>query len=82
MKHQGMKYPDMKAVSAKPPVKCADAKELLSPYLDGAVTGTEMQALQGHLNRCPACLREYKLLRQTQQLLMSVGRVQERQTLD
>jgi len=49
----------------------------LSPYLDGAVTGTEMQGLQEHLDRCPGCLREYKLLRQTQQLLLSVGRVQE-----
>jgi hypothetical protein len=58
-------------------MKCADAKRLLSPYLDGAVTGTEMQGLQEHLDRCPGCLREYKLLRQTQQLLLSVGRVQE-----
>jgi hypothetical protein len=58
-------------------MKCADAKRLLSPYLDGAVTGTEMQGLQAHLDGCPACLREYKLLRQTQQLLLSVGRVQE-----
>jgi len=58
-------------------MKCADAKRLLSPYLDGAVTGTEMQGLQAHLDRCPACLREYKLLRQTQQLLLSVGRVPE-----
>ncbi|MGA8216181.1 MAG: anti-sigma factor [Candidatus Sulfotelmatobacter sp.] len=58
-------------------MKCADTKRLLSPYLDGAVTGTEMQGLQEHLDRCPACLREYKLLRQTQQLLLSMGRVQE-----
>jgi len=73
-----MRYLGMKSVSAQSvTMKCRQAQGLLSPYLDGAVTGTEMQALQGHLNRCPACLREYKLLRQTQQLLMSVGRVQE-----
>jgi hypothetical protein len=58
-------------------MKCREAKGLLSPYLDGAVTGTEMQALQEHMDRCAACLREYKMLRQTQQWLMSVGRVQE-----
>jgi hypothetical protein len=49
----------------------------LSPYLDGAVTGIEMQATQQHLEACAACMREYKLLRQSQQLLMSVGRVKE-----
>jgi hypothetical protein len=77
MKYQGMKYGGINAVSTKPTVKCADAKELLSPYLDGAVTGIEMQAVQEHLVKCAACMREYRLLRQTQQLLMSVGRVQE-----
>jgi anti-sigma factor RsiW len=58
-------------------MKCSTTKRLLSPYLDGAVTGTEMRALQQHLEECAACTREYKSLRQTQQLLMSVGRVKE-----
>jgi anti-sigma factor (TIGR02949 family) len=66
------------SMSAKPgAMKCAEAKRKLSPYLDGAVTGTEMQAVREHLDACPACLREYTLLRQTQQLLMSVGRPKE-----
>jgi Putative zinc-finger len=56
---------------------CLEAKELLSPYLDGAVTGTEMQGLQAHLGECDACLREYKLLRETQRLLTGIGRVKE-----
>jgi hypothetical protein len=68
-----MKYVAMKSTT----MKCTEAKGLLSPYLDGAVTGTEMQGLQKHLDGCPACMREYRSLRQTQQLLMSVGRVQE-----
>lgn len=55
---------------------CADAKGLLSPYLDGAVTGTEMLALQEHMEQCAGCLREYRSLRQTQQLLTSVKRVE------
>ncbi|HZW94979.1 MAG TPA: zf-HC2 domain-containing protein [Candidatus Eremiobacteraceae bacterium] len=78
-----MKYVAMKSVSTKfittkfITMKCAQAKGLLSPYLDGAVTGAEMQALQAHLDRCPACMREYKLVRQTQQLLTSVARVKQ-----
>jgi hypothetical protein len=73
-----MKFVGMKSATGKRREKvmeCAEAKGLFSPYLDGAVTGTEMQALQGHLEQCAACLREYRLLRQTQQLLTSMGRV-------
>ena len=73
-----MKYMATKSSFAKRViVKCTDVKGLLSPYLDGAVTGAEMLALQAHLGECDACMREYKLLRQTQQMLMSVGRVKE-----
>ncbi len=72
-----MRYVAMKPLSAKSTMKCGDVKGLLSPYLDGAVTGIEMQGLQAHLNGCAACMKEYRLLRQTQQLLTSVGRVQE-----
>jgi hypothetical protein len=73
-----MKYPGMNSVStSRVAMQCREARELLSPYLDGAVTGAEMQGLQRHLDRCAACVREYRLLRQTQQLLVSVGRVPE-----
>jgi hypothetical protein len=77
-----MKYAGMKSVFTKgitlnsETMKCGNAKKLLSPYLDGAVSGTEMRALQGHFEQCARCMREYKLLRQTQQLLGSVGRPQ------
>jgi len=72
-----MKYMAMKSVSTASTMKCRAAQGLLSPYLDGAVTGTEMRALQEHLDGCAACMREYRSLRQTQQLLTSVRRVQE-----
>jgi hypothetical protein len=72
-----MKYVAMRSVSTKSTMKCREAKGLLSPYLDGAVTGTEMQAVQEHLERCAGCMREYKMLRQTQQLLATVARVVE-----
>ena len=55
-------------------MQCPGAKRLFSPYLDGAVTGAQMLALQDHLSECAACSEEYQALRRTQQLLMSVGR--------
>jgi hypothetical protein len=73
-----MKYVAKKSAPTKrAPMNCGEAKALLSPYLDGAVTGTEMQAVREHMDRCAACIEEYQLLRRTQQLLLSVGRVQE-----
>src|SRR5205807_6823876 len=55
-------------------MKCGEAKWLFSPYLDGAVTGTQMHALSQHLEICLRCKREYDGLKSTQQLLTSVGR--------
>lgn len=55
-------------------LQCPEAKRLFSPYLDGAVTGTEMLALQAHLVECSSCSKQYAALRRTQQLLTSVGR--------
>ena len=55
-------------------LQCPQARQLFSPYLDGAVTGTEMLALQRHLAECGRCSREYQSLQRTQQLLMSVPR--------
>jgi anti-sigma factor (TIGR02949 family) len=63
----------IKADSAEA-MTCQQVRQLLSPYLDGAVTGAEMQALRFHLEACSACAREYALLRQTQRLLMGAGR--------
>jgi len=58
----------------KAEMQCSQAKQLFSPYLDGAVTGTEMLALQNHFSHCDACQVEYLTLRHTQQLLMKVAR--------
>jgi len=55
-------------------MQCAQAKRLFSPYLDGAMTGAEMLALQDHLSECQGCQREYQALRRTQQLLMNMGK--------
>ena len=55
-------------------MQCPQAKRMFSPYLDGAMTGAEMLALQDHLSACEACQREYQALRRTQQLLMNMGK--------
>lgn len=55
-------------------LQCLQARGLFSPYLDGAVTGAEMLALQQHLRECVACNRQYESLRRSQQLLTSVAR--------
>ena len=55
-------------------MNCGEAKSMFSPYLDGAVTGTEMLALTRHFDACAPCHQQYVSLHRTQQLLGSVGR--------
>jgi predicted anti-sigma-YlaC factor YlaD len=55
-------------------MQCSKARELFSLYLDGAVTGAQMLALEEHFRSCANCARQYELLRQSQQMLVSVGR--------
>ncbi len=55
-------------------MKCGEAKSLFSPYLDGAVTGTQMHAIGRHLQTCAGCRHEYRLVQQTQQLLAGLKR--------
>ena len=54
-------------------MNCAQAKSFLSPYLDGALTGHEMQALTEHMQLCNDCTREYSRLSHTQQLVTALG---------
>ena len=53
---------------------CQETKSLLSLYLDGSVTGTQMQGVGHHLSDCHACNAEFLMLRQTQQVLAGLGR--------
>jgi hypothetical protein len=57
-------------------MSCAQTRNLFSPYLDGAITGTEMQAVRVHLEECLPCGREYASLCRTQQLLTNAVRPQ------
>ena len=60
--------------TGKKPLQCPQAKRMFSPYLDGAVTGAQMLALQSHLSDCADCDAQYQSLRRSQQLLMNVAR--------
>ena len=53
---------------------CGEAKELFSPYLDGVLTGRQMQKLSGHVEHCGVCAKQYEQLRRTQSLLAGLGR--------
>ena len=55
---------------------CARAKSLLSRYLDGAVTGKEMQSVSGHVAECAACRRRFETLKLTQMSVSRLGRKQ------
>jgi hypothetical protein len=54
-------------------MNCGEAKKLFSPYLDGQVSGREMRALDGHMEECSRCAREYAATRRTQLLLANLG---------
>jgi putative zinc finger protein len=54
-------------------MKCAQAKSMFSPYLDGALTGTQMHALSKHMEGCSSCQGDYVSLQQVQELLGKIG---------
>src|SRR5512141_2489130 len=55
-------------------MKCTEARGMLSPYLDGVLTGVQMRNLGDHLSGCADCTREYKLVRSTQLAVAGLGR--------
>lgn len=55
-------------------MKCAEARQMFSPYLDGAVSGAEMHTLRRHLSTCPDCDQKYAQLQRTQELVSQIGR--------
>ena len=52
---------------------CAQARERFSPYLDGAISGHEMQAIAAHLDACQECNAEFQSLKSIQHGLASLG---------
>lgn len=52
---------------------CTQARSTFSVYLDGVVTGAEMQNVARHLDSCPGCESEYRMLARTQEMVRSLG---------
>lgn len=56
---------------------CSAMQEKFSEYLDGRLTGVEMQRIASHLEACRDCAAEWTSLRSIQASLASLGPVQE-----
>jgi anti-sigma factor RsiW len=56
---------------------CITMQAKLSDYLDGRLTGREMQRIAAHLDRCPGCASEWISLRELQSSLAALGAVPE-----
>ena len=54
---------------------CADARKSFSGYLDGAISGREMQWVAGHLEHCQECTTEFAAWRGMQRVLAESGPV-------
>lgn len=55
-------------------MNCNRARSLLSSYLDGAVSGRQMQAISQHMRECAACETEYVALQRSQRLVSSLAK--------
>src|SRR5579862_2734272 len=56
---------------------CGAMKAKFSEYLDGRLTGQEMQRIAAHLESCAGCAREWTSLRDVQASLAALGPVPE-----
>ena len=54
---------------------CGQVQAGFTDYLDGRLSGREMQAISAHLDGCRECAREWESLRGTQQSLAELGPV-------
>lgn len=57
----------------KHPMGCEPVRGLFSGYLDGAISGREMQAVASHLEQCAGCTRDFDAWRGMQQTLAAMG---------
>ena len=60
---------------------CNAVQAQFSEYLDGRLTGREMQHIGSHLELCPECANEWAALRQSQALLAGLGPIPEPEDL-
>jgi anti-sigma factor RsiW len=55
------------------PQICSKHRSSFSAYLDGAVSGRQMQRIADHLDGCPDCAGEFAALRDMQRSLAALG---------
>ena len=55
-------------------MKCSVAKGLMSSYLDGAVTRTQLAQVNEHLQSCAECSARFASVQRTQSLVSTLGR--------
>ena len=60
---------------------CSSMQAKFTEYLDGRLTGREMQRVAAHLDRCRECAGEWAALRQMQSSLAELGPVPEPEDL-
>ena len=52
---------------------CTSIQEQFSGYLDGAIRGTQMQAIAVHLEQCDSCSADFDAWRRMQRMLTATG---------
>lgn len=57
-------------------MKCEEARELLSEYMDGELDAAQRAEVDRHVQGCKACTQELTSLRATVSLVASLGRVE------
>lgn len=55
-------------------MRCWEAQQLMSPYLDLAVSRAKMSTLQSHMDSCRACASRFEALQRTRQAVANLGR--------
>ena len=60
---------------------CSESQIRFTEYLDGRLSGREMQSVAAHLERCRECAGDWKSLERMQSLLASLGPVPEPEDL-
>src|SRR5215469_8728848 len=60
---------------------CSSMQEKFSEYLDGRLTGREMQLVSAHLETCQPCSDEWVALKKVQMSLANLGPVPEPENL-
>jgi hypothetical protein len=55
--------------------ECHAVRTSFTEYLDGRLNGREMQRVSAHVDACPGCASEWKMLRETQATLALLGPV-------